>query len=258
LPVLFDTHVHIYPPLVLEDVISAALFNAKKIDSRVGSEQCPLVLCLTEKKGENLFNEILSQARQKLLGNQVFCEEVFENTVMQLLWQGKDKVFLVAGRQIICREKFEILGLFCAKEILDGLGAEEVISLLKQENAVVVLPWSFGKWWFKRGKIVADIINNVANISIGDICMRPRFCFESKIIKLARKKNVNMLCGSDPLPIAREEALVASYCSFSNESIDSSISLVENLKSSLSKSMPTGKRNSIIKAVVRYLRLKIG
>lgn len=110
-----------------------------------------------------------------------------------------DRLWLIAGRQIVTEERIEIMALGTFKTLENGLSMDESLSLLKNHGALPVLPWGVGKWWGKRGKVVKDIMQQ-PQILLGDNGGRPR-CWRPSLLSHARRLGIPVLPGSDPLPI---------------------------------------------------------
>ena len=89
--------------------------------------------------------------------------------------RGVGQVCLVAGRQIVTRERLEILALAMRVKIPDGLPARDVIQRVVAAEGIPVLAWSPGKWLFARGRLVRDLIENdqAKVLRLGDTTLRP-------------------------------------------------------------------------------------
>ena len=79
----------------------------------------------------------------------------------------------------------------------------------------MVLPWSAGKWLGSRGALMKELVMELPpdGIFIGDSALRPRVVREPAVFKLASKRGIKVLSGSDPLPLEGEERRVASIVS---------------------------------------------
>lgn len=83
---------------------------------------------------------------------------------------GRKRLILIAGRQIITQESLEVLAIGTLGEFDDGQSLEKTVELISSRGAVAILPWAFGKWWFKRGERVRDFIQkyNGERLFVGD------------------------------------------------------------------------------------------
>jgi hypothetical protein len=93
-----------------------------------------------------------------------------ESTALCLRRPQGPSLLMVRGRQIATREGLEVLAIGCASEIPDGLELEETILASLEADAIVVIPWGFGKWWFERGRHVARLLEGklAQRIHLGD------------------------------------------------------------------------------------------
>jgi hypothetical protein len=206
-----DTHVHLYP---CYDVSAALRFAAENL-AALSSDSCPEservgVLFLTERRDCSFFED-LKRGKLLLAGWKI---EVLQDGVLRLLGGSSDGALLVApGRQIVTRERLEVLGLAMAGLVMDGLPAEETLARIRGLGGVAVLNWSPGKWFFGRGLVVRKLIEESApaDFLIGDIAMRPSLWLEPRLMRLARRRGFGLAAGSDPLPFAGEERKVGSF-----------------------------------------------
>lgn len=121
-----------------------------------------------------------------------------------------ERLILVAGRQIVARERLEVLALGKDLEMLDGLPLCEVLERVRASGALPVLPWGFGKWWGRRGAVVAETLEQGGGeLFLGD--NGGRLGLEPALFRRARKLGIRLLPGSDPLPFARHARLAGSY-----------------------------------------------
>jgi hypothetical protein len=121
--------------------------------------------------------------------------------------------YLIAGRQIVTAEKLEILALGVDVSVKNGLSAEETLQAIRAQNAVPVLSWSPGKWFFGRGKRIQTLIETHPDGSflIGDTGLRPTFWPLPRLMKMASRRGYTIIGGSDPLPLAGEECWIGTY-----------------------------------------------
>jgi hypothetical protein len=116
-----------------------------------------------------------------------------------------ERLLVVAGRQIVTAERIEVLALACVEEIADALPLDATIGAVRQAGAIPVLPWGFGKWFGKRGRLVASAAAR-NRILLGDNAGRPLgwprpALFQQHVV----------LPGTDPLPLRSEQERVGQY-----------------------------------------------
>ena len=73
-----------------------------------------------------------------------------------------ETLVLVAGRQIQTLEGLEALALGTDSEFPDGLELTAALAEVRASGALAVLPWGFGKWWFRRGQLARKAIDSAA------------------------------------------------------------------------------------------------
>ena len=125
-----------------------------------------------------------------------------------------ERIFIIAGKQINTLESLEVLALATTKQIPNGNPIRETISEILSVGGIPVLPWGFGKWLGKRGKVISQILNESKqsrNIFLGDNGGRPSFWRNPSHFKQAEKLRIQILPGSDPLPFEWEIRRLGSY-----------------------------------------------
>jgi hypothetical protein len=127
--------------------------------------------------------------------------------------RGNDALLLVAGRQIVTAERLEVLALGCAHEFPDGGPIREVIRAVVDRGALAVIPWGFGKWIGRRGRIVRDLVEHAggAPLFLGDNGGRPGVWPRPAVMAWAETQGVRVLGGSDPLPLPHHATRAGSY-----------------------------------------------
>lgn len=129
--------------------------------------------------------------------------------------EGEGELVLIAGRQIACREGIEILAPGRTAPYPDGAPILDALRDIRGEDALAVLPWGFGKWWGRRGRIVESVIDTESpkHIFLCDSCLRPRGGRRPAIFRRAEERGFRVLSGTDPLPF-RSMTTVAGRCGF--------------------------------------------
>ncbi len=99
------------------------------------------------------------------------------------------------------------------QKIEDGLPIENIVKRRLDKQTITVLAWGVGKWFFKRGKIIKDIIEKCHSpyLFIGDSSSRPSIWPIPKLYALAKKYDVRIIRGSDPLPFEEEQSRVGKF-----------------------------------------------
>ena len=122
-------------------------------------------------------------------------------------------IVILAGRQLVTTDGLEVLAIGTAEEFADGLDTREAIAAVQACGALAVLPWGFGKWWFKRGQIAGEIIDSIEAEAffLGDNGGRPGLSPQPSLFRRGRRRGIQVLPGSDPLPFTDQSAAVGSF-----------------------------------------------
>ena len=201
---ILDAHVHIHDCFDVPEFLEHAYENFRRQHEALGSGAgFDGVLLLTESCGANEFERLagIAAAPGERLGHWRIDENA-EPVSLTVRTNTSKRLVLIAGRQIVTGENLEILGLGLREMPEDGLPIREVIDLVQKAGALCVLPWGFGKWTGRRGRIVRELINERPgdNFFVGDNAGRLALGPEPADFRIARKAGIRMLSGTDPLP----------------------------------------------------------
>jgi hypothetical protein len=225
--ILVDAHVHIYDCFDLRIFLDSAFANFRAEATRLGHEDISTnVLFLTETARENWFQRLKEYTCQGFdAGGKTTSQWSFhptsEDCSLCAKEAGDKTLFFIAGRQIVTAEDLEVLALATDKVFEDGAPLEEVIRTIRNSDAIPVVPWGPGKWMGKRGEILGQILNGpeVPGLFLGDNGNRPSFWPNPSHLRLAEKKGIRILPGSDPLPFTSESCRPGSFGFLVNDSI---------------------------------------
>ncbi len=209
--VLLDAHVHYQPGFS-----KAVFFAAAAANLRAGCEQLGLDgsacsgLMLTESRGVDAFGGFAGQAAASLPDGTPpdgwwFRRTEEKNSLWAVRSSAPDQPLLViAGRQLVTREGLEVLALGCREPLADGMELRQARDAVIEAGGIPVVPWGFGKWWFQRGAMVAELIDAgdaEGAWFMGDNAGRPRLSRRPPMFTRAAARRVFVLPGSDPLPL---------------------------------------------------------
>lgn len=200
-----DTHVHIYPFYDITLALNTLRTNLSLLD-----KQATCMVFLAERSDCNFF----SNFKQDVAGSLNPETKVrYLEDALHIQEPGYPDLYIFPGRQIITRERIEILSLTIDQQIADGLTAKEVVDTIRQKEGIPVLSWAPGKWFFKRNKIVKDLIdsNQPGSLLIGDTTLRPTCWPQPLLMRRAARKGLTIISGSDPLPFTEEEQVMGQY-----------------------------------------------
>lgn len=204
--ILIDAHIHFHGCYDKATFLNSAQNNFKKIALKRNIVDFQSILFFTESYGDNVFNELFDSAkRNDKVGKWKFTLTQNENTIKISNENGFD-LFVIAGKQIVTKEKLEVLALGLKSEFPDGKSIEEVIEKVAELNILPVIPWGVGKWFSRRKQIIENLVMQTksSTIYLGDNGNRPFFWPKPKLFKIAEAKGIFNLPGSDPLPFNKE------------------------------------------------------
>jgi hypothetical protein len=213
--VLVDAHVHFYPCYDRDRFLDAALLNfrsgARELGLPAGTPGC---LLLSEARSERWFERLAEEAGDRTRGAwAVDLSADPEVLVARSRREPRDRIFLVAGRQIAVREGIEVLALATAERLGDGLPLADTLGWVGESGAIAVLPWGFGKWSLSRGELVRRALSHCGRhpLFLGDSALRPRLAPRPRLFDVAEEKRIHILPGSDPLPFPSHADRAGSY-----------------------------------------------
>lgn len=212
---ILDGHVHLYDCFAIDDFLAAAVNNLGFWAGRLyPGENLVKILMLTEAKGVCFFDRLKN--REIGTGNRVYnIRDTGDPAALAVMEKGGNAplLYLLAGRQIVTAENLEILALATDRQIEDGLPGRQVLDRLKESQDIAVLAWGVGKWFFKRRQMVGEWLIDCVSpyLFLGDNSARPRFWPRPALFKLAEKRGIPVIGGSDPLPFPTEATRVGSY-----------------------------------------------
>ncbi len=201
--ILIDTHVHIYPSYDAAAVLLAFRKHIVQANASCGA------MMLAERNGVDFFEK---WSRGEEIPEDEKVRRSDDNSIVLQKTDAPD-VIVVAGRQIACAERIEVLALGTRANFEDGIPIRRAISESEAAGALPVLAWGVGKWMFKRAGIVHSIINGIEGdrLLLGDSSLRPTFWPEPPAMAYARTFGIRTVAGSDPLPPKREETRAGQY-----------------------------------------------
>ncbi len=209
--IIIDAHVHIHDCFNLTNFLNSAYQNCKAEVCRLGKDgQFMGVLFLTETARDHWFQRLASYNDKMEVSSGSPCAWRFHRTneSNSLLAQSASggELVLIAGRQIVTKENLEVLALATDSIFKEGIPIENAIEIIRDRGAIPVIPWGFGKWWGKRGKVLSEVLRSHegTHFFLGDTSYRPEFLPYPTHFKQAKKLGMKILSGSDPLPFASE------------------------------------------------------
>lgn len=197
-----DAHVHLYPLFSLEAWLNQASKSFLHLANGCASQH-RFVLCLTEGVNENSHARI-AQAVGSPPSGWVFRQ------IDECLYQATNAditIQIVLSKQMVSSEGIELLVIGTTDGDFERQPLSELVE--RYSNESMILPWGFGKWLGKRGKIIRDIVERASSgvhLWLGDSGQRPSQPRDLKLFELAP-----LLSGTDPLPMKGQECKVGSF-----------------------------------------------
>ena len=123
-----------------------------------------------------------------------------------------DQLCCIMGQQVNTAENIELL-LFGSKTVYKKEPLIESVTHALREETLVIVPWGVGKWLGKRGQLVTNMLvdTEIEGYYLGDNGNRPWFWKRVPQFKVARQKQIPVICGSDPLFLPGEVKKVGRY-----------------------------------------------
>jgi len=213
---LVDSHVHVHECFDVARVFDAAAANfAAAARAFASSRDYDAVLCVVQSRGERFLDAVRARREGRVWrGVHGFWEIEPTCEPETLLVQcGSTRLKLIAGRQIVTRERLEVLALGTTAPLPDGEPIETTLAAVRDAGAATVLPWGVGKWLGARGAVVARILADPQwrHVLLGDNGNRLELGPDPAEFAAARRAGRAVLPGSDPLPLRGEEARVGAY-----------------------------------------------
>jgi len=258
-----DAHVHIHPCYRTDELLSNAYANLSAAQGHRAEERA-LFLLMTECAGDDYFGALQALARGGSASNQklslrdwtaVATEE--ENSVLAI---GAERhLFIVAGRQIACREGLEVLVIGTTLRLPDGLPIREVLAETARWGVPRVIPWGPGKWLFKRGRLLNELVEEFRRptLFLGDEGGRPAFWGYPQHFERAARLGVRDLPGTDPLPFPHDVTKVGRMGFRLRIALDQARPAA-SLLDALSQPSTTPERFAVLESPLRFVRNQIG
>ena len=250
MPLVFlDSHVHLYPAHGTARPLEAFRRRVRACGAGLGA------MFLAEREGQDEFAR-LAEGGAALPPDWSLARR--EDAALLLRHSsGGAPVAVVAGRQIACAERVEILALGTRETFPDGIPAAEAVERARRADALPVLAWGVGKWLFGRAKVVDALLRRfpAEELLLGDTSLRPVFWPEPGPMSAAATLGRRVLHGSDPLPPAFERSRAGQWGDLADEPFDASGPLLGPLLAILREAplVPVGRRAGLFQFARRML-----
>lgn len=210
-----DAHVHLHPCYDPDDLLQNAYDNLSAAANARAGERLPKAyfLLLAECAPDDCFGALRALADQGGGSNGVsglrlrrWAVAPTDEAVSVAARHSQQDLFIIAGRQIACREGLEVLVLGTTHRFADGRPIREVLREADALGVPRVIPWGPGKWFFSRGRLLNALIEEFRKptLFLGDEGGRPVFWGYPQHFTHAARLGVRDLPGTDPLPFPHD------------------------------------------------------
>lgn len=252
--VFLDAHVHVHSCFDRDRFLQACYRNLTS-ESSTRSNTAHGMIVLTETRAANVFESWAHSGRE---GRWRFhsTEEPFS------LWARPDDqpggFFVIKGRQVRTREGLEALAMGTTAPISDGLGFDESLRRACEAALLVAIPWGFGKWWFRRGRIVRQGVSG-RSVLLADNGNRPGWLPKPALLKKQAERGKPALSGTDPLPFPSHEPRAGSFGSVLQLPFDEArpFSSVTEAVLARAATRPFGRRRGTLPFLADQVRLQV-
>ena len=189
--VLIDGHVHFHACHPLDDALDAAARNAARTG---GSPE--IVLWLVEARGEGSLERIRSHEGGRW--RRIRRDEV----TWEMRREPDGRILIVAGRQLTTAEDLEVLLVGTGAAPAEGRSLPATVEPWLGGDALVMLPWGFGKWTRSRGRVVERAYDDyaAAGLRLADTGLRTAWMPRPGLFARSERDRRPVLTGSDPFP----------------------------------------------------------
>jgi hypothetical protein len=261
-----DAHVHIHACYELEELLDNAHRNLSRAPPTGAVRNAPggeaLFLLMTECAPDDYFGALCEASRTAPsagLGLGRWSMLPTEEEVSLRAASGARHLFIVAGRQVACREGLEVLILGTRRRFRDGLPIREVLAETGALGVPRVIPWGAGKWLFRRGRLLNELVREFRSptLFLGDEGGRPVFWGYPAHFGEAARLGVRDLPGTDPLPFPHDVNKVGRMGFRLELDLDPARPAASLMGALASQGAPL-ERFAVLESPLRFVRNQIG
>ena len=209
-----DAHVHLHPCYDPDDLLDNAYENlAAATNGADRAARKAYFLLLAECAPDDCFGALRALAEGQSASNgpsglrlRRWAVAPTGEAISVVARQAQQELFIVAGRQVACREGLEVLVLGTTHRFDDGRPIRDILRETDALGVPRVIPWGPGKWFFRRGRLVNALIEEFRKptLFLGDEGGRPVFWGYPQHFTHAARLGVRDLPGTDPLPFPHD------------------------------------------------------
>jgi hypothetical protein len=216
---IVDAHVHLHGCYDPDAFFNHAYFNLASAAARTAPPVMrACYLLMTECESDDYFGRLHDIAAGRGNGQNAGKSEWLKRWKLRSTGEQESlvaeeqnrRLYVVAGRQIACREGLEVLILGTRQKFQDGARIREVLEKAASLGLPHVIPWGLGKWFFARGKLLSSLMREYSKptLFLGDEGGRPGFWPYPSHFREGAGLGVRDLPGTDPLPFPHDVSKV--------------------------------------------------
>jgi hypothetical protein len=160
-----DAHVHLHSCYDPDELLQNAYDNLSAVAGNGGDGTAlrAYFLLLAECAPDDCFGALRTIAEGRANGSsglhlRRWTVAPTEESISVVASLGQRELYIVAGRQVACREGLEVLVLGTTHRFADGRPIRDVLREADTLGVPRVIPWGPGKWFFSRGRLLHDLI----------------------------------------------------------------------------------------------------
>jgi hypothetical protein len=215
-----DAHVHLHQCYDPDELLQNAYANLNAAGNRaMEAERRAYFLLLAECAPDDCFGALRALAEADAaraasatpgLKLRRWVVAPTQEDISVVARDGERQLYIVAGRQVACREGLEVLVLGTTRRFADGRPIREILRETDALGVPRVIPWGPGKWFFSRGRLLNALVEEFRKptLFLGDEGGRPVFWGYPQHFTQAARLGVRDLPGTDPLPFPHDVAKV--------------------------------------------------
>lgn len=210
---IVDAHAHWYPGVRLGDLLDRAFDNLNAQRRDEGAVCCVLVFTLTAREhGFDRLQRLADQSRCVAAGGAAWRLTPTGETASLCAARGDDRLWLIAGRQLVSTERLEVHAIGTTADFAAGRPLIELVQDIESAGALAAVPWGTGKWLGGRGRVLRRLLeaDGSPKFLLSDSGIRPRGWLRSPLFRIAAARDRAVIAGTDPLPLPGEEARVGT------------------------------------------------
>ena len=210
-----DAHVHLHSCYEADSFFNHAYFNLASAAGRAAppaGRACYLLM--TECQSDDYFGRLRAAAAEGAPGRGAMLKrwslKLTDEPESLMAEEGNRRLYIVAGRQVACREGLEVLIIGTTQRFTDGAPIREVLATADSLGVPHVIPWGLGKWFFQRGRLLSELLREFRKptLFLGDEGGRPGFWPYPAHFREGAGLGVRDLPGTDPLPFPHDVSKV--------------------------------------------------